>query len=336
MLRNDDLSTLLDRLEAGDRRALSRTLTLVENGYPQAAAMLGSLQRPSGAAGKVVGITGPPGAGKSTLVDSLLAAHRAAGRTVAVLAVDPSSPDGRGAILGDRTRMSRHYLDPGVFIRSMGTRGALGGLSDATGEALLLLKAAGFDEVIVETVGIGQVELDVTGHADTVVLALMPGGGDSVQAMKSGILEVADIIVVNKGDLDGAQQLVNEVRQALTLRQPAEWKIPVVRTDSLTGDGADELLAAVDAHRSFLRSVPAGLGPGREALANQVASRALALLRVQVRQLLDSPAGDALITDLQHGDISSREAAGQLVAMVGDRHTAGPVGHQLSPQPQEA
>ena len=328
MRANDDLAALLQRLRTGDRRALSRALTLIENGHPQAAGLLDAVDRPADAARRV-GITGPPGAGKSTLVAALAGAHRAAGRSVAVLAVDPSSPDGRGAILGDRTRMSRHYLDPGVFIRSMGTRGALGGLSDAAGEALVLLNAAGFDEVIVETVGTGQVELDVTGHAGTVVLTLMPGGGDSVQAMKSGILEVADIIVVNKGDLEGARQLVNEVRQALALRRPVDWKIPVVRTDSLAGDGIGDLLTAIEAHRDYLRSRPGTPGtPGglrRQVLANQIVAQAVALLRVEARRLLDGPAGEALMQDLQHGAISPRAAAEQLAGMIA--HT---------PQPQEA
>jgi LAO/AO transport system kinase len=321
---NDDLATLFQRLRTGDRRALSRALTHIENGHPQATGLVDAVNRPADAARRV-GITGPPGAGKSTLVAAMVGAHRAAGRSVAVLAVDPSSPDGRGAILGDRTRMSRHYLDPGVFIRSMGTRGALGGLSDAAGEALVLLNAAGFDEVIVETVGTGQVELDVTGHAGTVVLTLMPGGGDSVQAMKSGIIEVADIIVVNKGDLEGAKQLVNEVRQALTLRRPADWKIPVVRTDALTGEGIDDLLTAIQAHRDYLRSRPGTPVLRRQMLANQIVAQAVALLRVEARRLLDSPAGDALIQDLQHGALSPRAAAEQLAGMVAN-----------TPQPQEA
>jgi LAO/AO transport system kinase len=321
---NEDLATLFQRLRAGDRRALSRALTLIENGHPQAAGLVDAVDRPADAARRV-GITGPPGAGKSTLVAVMVGAHRAAGRSVAVLAVDPSSPDGRGAILGDRTRMSRHYLDPGVFIRSMGTRGALGGLSDAAGEALVVLNAAGFDEVIVETVGTGQVELDVTGHAGTVVLTLMPGGGDSVQAMKSGILEVADIIVVNKGDLEGAKQLVNEVRQALHLRRPADWKIPVVRTDALTGEGIDDLITAIQAHRDYLRSSPGLPGLRRQVLANQIVAQAVALLRIEARRLLDSPAGDTLIQDLQHGALSPRAAAERLAGMIAN-----------TPQPQEA
>src|SRR5947199_1980588 len=207
---------LAERLLEGDRRALARAITLVENEDPEGYEVVREIYPRTGRAA-VFGFTGPPGVGKSTLIGALTKARRAQGRTIGVLSVDPSSPFTHGAVLGDRIRLSEHFLDPGVFIRSMANRGALGGLSEAALQAALLMDAAGRDDVFVETVGVGQAEVDVIDHADTVVLVLMPGSGDSIQALKAGVMEVPDIIVVNKADHPLTDTMVREVRGVLRL-----------------------------------------------------------------------------------------------------------------------
>lgn len=242
---------------AGDRRALARLITLVENRSPLVPEIMRRIHDRTGR-GYTVGITGPPGAGKSTLVDGLTRLLRRSGATVAVVAVDPTSPFSGGAVLGDRIRMQGHALDPGVFIRSMATRGSLGGLARATAEVQKLLDAAGAEWILIETVGVGQTELEVGRIADTTVVVLVPESGDGVQTMKAGLLEVADVFAVNKADRDGAQALVAELRFMVHLRRRAgeepEWEPPVVATTATSGAGVEELLRAVQAHRGALEA----------------------------------------------------------------------------------
>ena len=243
--------TLAAGVREGDRRALARAITLVENGDPLAYELVREVYPETGSA-YVVGVTGPPGVGKSSLIAALVRLIREAGSTIGVISVDPSSPFTKGALLGDRIRLSEHFLDPGVFIRSMGTRGHLGGLAEATLQALLVLDASGKDIVFVETVGTGQSEVEVIGIADTVLLVLMPGSGDSIQALKAGIMEIPDVIAVNKKDHPAAKTMLNEVRSILTLDTERAWKPPIVLTEAVSDEGVADLWAKVEAHRAHL------------------------------------------------------------------------------------
>jgi LAO/AO transport system kinase len=244
------LEELTAGVRAGERRALARAISLVENRDPLAYPLVRELYPETGRA-TVIGVTGPPGVGKSSLIGALVERVRADGRTVGVVSVDPSSPFSRGALLGDRIRLSDHFLDPGVYIRSMGTRGHLGGLAETTLQAVLLMDAAGKDVVFVETVGAGQSEVEVTGIADTVLLVLMPGSGDSVQALKAGIMEIPDVIAINKMDHPGAKTMLNEVRAIVGLAEPQK-RPPIVLTEALTGENVDRLLETLEAHRAGL------------------------------------------------------------------------------------
>jgi GTPase len=244
---------LLEGVRSGDRRALARAISLVEDGDPLAYDLVRDVYPETGRA-YVVGMTGPPGVGKSSLVSQLVRHVRASDGTVGVISVDPSSPFTAGALLGDRIRLSDHFLDPGVFIRSMGTRGHLGGIAEATLQAVLVLDAAGKDVLFVETVGTGQSEVEIVGVADTVVLVLMPGSGDSIQALKAGIMEIPDVIVVNKRDHPAAKTMVNEVRSILSLDRERAWRPPIVLTDALTGEGVEDLWARVEEHRRHLEA----------------------------------------------------------------------------------
>ena len=243
--------TLAQRLLAGDKRALARAITLVESDDPAGWELVREVYPHTGKA-SIVGLTGAPGAGKSTLIGALTKLRREQDHDVAVLSIDPSSPFTQGALLGDRIRLTDHFLDPGVFIRSMANRGALGGLSEAALQTALLMDAAGKDDVFLETVGVGQAEVDIIDHADTIVLVLMPGGGDSVQALKAGVMEIPDIIVVNKADHPLTDTMVREIRGVLSLAPQRGWRVPIVKTQAAKGEGVAELVAKLDEHRKHI------------------------------------------------------------------------------------
>ena len=277
--------TLAQGVRDGDRRALARAISLVENGDALAGDIVHDLYPETGHA-YAVGVTGPPGVGKSTLISSLVRHVRGERKSVGVISVDPSSPFTHGALLGDRIRLADHFLDPEVFIRSMGTRGHLGGLAEATLQALLVLDAAGKELVFLETVGAGQGEVEVVGIADTVVLVLMPGSGDSVQALKAGIMEIPDVIAVNKLDHPAAQTMVNELLSVLSLDQEREWIPPVVLTEATRGENVDTLWDEIGKHRAFLEAGGRLEEKRRQNLAREVfavaSSRARAHLELAV------------------------------------------------------
>jgi LAO/AO transport system kinase len=244
---------LAERLLAGDKRALARAITLIENDDPAGWELVRQVFPKTGRA-RIVGLTGPPGVGKSTLIGALTAEMRRADRDVAVLSIDPSSPFTRGALLGDRIRLSEHFLDKGVFIRSMASRGALGGLSEATLQAALLMDASGKDDVFIETVGVGQAEIDIVDHGDTIVLVLMPGSGDSIQALKAGVMEIPDVICVNKADHPMTDTMIREIRGVLSLGPKASWRVPIIRTEAARGEGVAELAEKIGEHRAHIEA----------------------------------------------------------------------------------
>src|SRR5215471_20029738 len=277
---------LAERLVAGDKRALARAITLIESDDPAGWELVREVYPRTGKA-RIIGFTGPPGVGKSTLIGALTAELRKAEREVAVLSIDPSSPFTRGALLGDRIRLSDHFLDPGVFIRSMASRGALGGLSEAALQVALLMDASGRDVVMLETVGVGQAEVDIIDHADTVVLVLMPGSGDSIQALKAGVMEIPDVIVVNKADHPLTDTMVREIKGVLALagvdRSPeevrAEWRVPIIKTEAARGQGVDELVDALQAHAAHLREAGTLAQRRRRNLRNEVLAIATSRMR---------------------------------------------------------
>ncbi len=269
---------LAESLLAGDKRALARAISLVENDDPEGWALVREVYPHTGKAA-ICGFTGPPGVGKSTLIGALTVHARKAGRQVAVLSIDPSSPFTKGALLGDRIRLTEHFLDSGVFIRSMASRGSLGGLSEATLQAALLMDASGKDDVFLETVGVGQAEVDIIDHADTVVLALMPGSGDSIQALKAGVMEIPDIIVVNKSDHPLTDTMIREVRGVLSLGPQEGWRVPIVKTEASRGEGVEELWDAMKSHRAHIESEGTLAERRRRNLMNEVLALAAGRLR---------------------------------------------------------
>jgi LAO/AO transport system kinase len=283
-------ANLAQRLLDGDRRALARAISLVEDDRPEGWELVKQVYPHTGKAA-VVGFTGPPGVGKSTLIGALTKARREAGRSVGVLSIDPSSPFTQGALLGDRIRLTEHFLDQGVFIRSMANRGALGGLSEAALQAALLLDAAGRQDVFVETVGVGQAEIDIIDHADTIVLVLMPGSGDSIQALKAGVMEIPDVIVINKADHPLTDTMVREIRGVLSLanldRTPEQvrgsWRVPIVKTEASQGRGLDELVERLDEHRAHILAE----GQLSERRARNLRNEVLAIATARMRRRLE-------------------------------------------------
>jgi LAO/AO transport system kinase len=308
--------TLVDGVRSGDRRALARAITLVENADPLAYELVRTLYPETGRA-YAVGITGPPGVGKSSLISALVRHLRAGGQTIGVISVDPSSPFSKGALLGDRIRLSDHFLDPGVFIRSMGTRGHLGGLAEATLQALLILDAAGRDLVFLETVGTGQSEIEVIGVVDTVVLALMPGSGDSVQALKAGIMEIPDVVVVNKRDHPAAKTMLNEVRSILALGEERDWRPPIVLTDALSEEGVPELWDKIAQHRHHLESNGLLDERRRKNLAGEVFAVASARAKSHLEQAVaDDPELRRLLDAVQRRELDPLSAVREILQKV--------------------
>ena len=299
-----DVPTLVARAREGDPRSVARLISLVENGDPKLPEVAAALAPYAGNA-QVVGLTGAPGVGKSTTTNELVRALRKAGHRVGVLAVDPSSPFTGGAILGDRIRMQDHTTDPGVYIRSMSNRGQLGGLAAATPQAVRVLEGAGCDVVLVETVGVGQAEVEIASLADTTLVLLAPGMGDAIQAVKAGILEIADVFVVNKADRPGADATYRDIQGMLSLgeRGPEQWRPQVVRAVAVKGEGVDEVVAAIEKHRGWLAS-SGRLRARREArAAAEVEAIALGTLRARLGSLRE---GTAL------SDLAARVAAGRM------------------------
>jgi len=280
--------SLAERLLAGDKRALARAITLVENDDPVGWELVREVFPHTGKAA-IVGLTGAPGSGKSTLISVLTKLRREADRQVAVLSIDPSSPFTQGALLGDRIRLTEHFLDAGVFIRSMANRGALGGLSEAALQAALLMDASGKDDVWLETVGVGQAEIDVIDHADTIVLVLVPGSGDSIQALKAGIMEIPDIIVVNKADHPLTETMVREVRGVLSLAPAVKgaWRIPILKTEASRAEGVEALVEALDEHRAFIEAEGTLSERRRRNLRNEVLSICTFRLRRDLAAKMD-------------------------------------------------
>jgi LAO/AO transport system kinase len=277
--------SLAERLISGDKRALARAISLVENRDPEGDRLVAELFPRTGGA-RIVGITGPPGVGKSTLIGAICGRLRQADRQVGVLSIDPSSPFTQGAVLGDRIRLSDHFLDPGIFIRSMATRGSLGGLAEAALQAALLMDASGKDDVLLETVGVGQGEIDVVDHADTIVLALMPGSGDSIQALKAGVMEIPDVIVVNKCEHPLADTMVREVKSVLALGPERSWRVPVVRTEATKDEGIKELVETIDAHRHHIEEE----GTLSERRARNLRAEVLGIAAARLRRDLEERA----------------------------------------------
>jgi LAO/AO transport system ATPase len=315
--RNTDVAGLVERTRAGEPRAVARLISLVENDSPRLREVAAALSRHTGRA-QVVGLTGAPGVGKSTTTAALVAALRAGEQRVGVLAVDPSSPFSGGALLGDRVRMQDHATDDGVFIRSMASRGQLGGLSAAVPQALRVLDAAGCDIVLIETVGVGQAEVEVASLADTTVLVLAPGMGDGIQAAKAGIIEIADLFVVNKADRDGADQVARDLRymQSLGGRHSAagSWRPPIVRTVAVRGEGVDGLVAALGKHRAWMQAHGELAARRRARAATEIEAIAVGEVRARFAAVHGSAALDAAASRVVAGDTDPYAAAAELVA----------------------
>lgn len=321
MARLLDVSDLVDRARRGQPRAVARLISLVEDASPQLREVAAALAPHTGRA-EVIGLTGSPGVGKSTTTSALVSAYRALGKRVGVLAIDPSSPFSGGALLGDRIRMQDHATDPDVFIRSMATRGHLGGMAWATPQALRVMDAAGFDVVLIETVGVGQSEVDVVSLADTTLVLLAPGMGDGIQAAKAGILEIADVFVVNKADRDGADTTVRELKYMISLgrrelRGPS-WRQPIRKTVAARGEGVEGVIEAIGSHREWL-TAHGELAERRVVRARtEVEAIALESLRARLVDLHGGDSLDRLAKRVMAGDLDPYQAADALIAEIKD------------------
>ena len=306
---------LVARARKGDPRAVARLISAVEDASPALREVM-SLLAPHTGRAVVLGITGSPGVGKSTITSALVTAFRAEGRRVGVLAVDPSSPFTGGALLGDRVRMQEHAMDRGVYIRSMATRGHLGGLAWATPQALRVLDAAGCDVVIIETVGVGQSEVEVAALADTTLVLLAPGMGDGIQAAKAGILEVGDVFVVNKADRDGADQVVRDLRGTIRLveRGPGDWRQPIVKTVAVRGEGLDQVMEAVDKHQAWLERSGELERRRRRRVRDEIEALAVTALRRRFDDLHGDARLDALADQVLSGRNDPYSAADEIIA----------------------
>lgn len=316
-----DVPTLVEQARQGRPRAVARLISLVEGASPQLRDVMAALAPLTGGA-YVVGLTGSPGVGKSTSTSALVTAYRRAGKRVGVLAVDPSSPFSGGALLGDRVRMSDHASDPGVYIRSMATRGHLGGLAWAAPQAIRVLDAAGCEVILVETVGVGQSEVEIAAQADTSVVLLAPGMGDGIQAAKAGILEIGDLYIVNKADRDGADATARELNHMLALgesRTPGDWRPPIVKTVAARGEGIDEVVASLEKHRAWMEEHGVLADRRRRRAALEVEHIAVTTLRERIGDLHGDRRLDALADRIVAGDLDPYRAADELVAGLTDR-----------------
>jgi LAO/AO transport system kinase len=308
--------TLADGVRSGDKRALARAISLVENGDALAYDVVRDLYPETGRS-YAIGITGPPGVGKSSLISALVRRVRDDGRSVGVISVDPSSPFSQGALLGDRIRLADHFTDPEVFIRSMGTRGHLGGLAEATLQALLVLDAAGKELVFVETVGAGQSDVEVIGIADTVVLVLMPGSGDSVQALKAGIMEIPDVIAINKMDHPAAKTMLNEVRSILSLDRDRAWRPPIVLTEATRGENVDFLWEKISEHRAHLESDGRLEERRRKNLAGEVFAVASGRAKAHLERAVEGdPELRRLLDEVQRRELDPLSAVREIMEKV--------------------
>ncbi|WP_206504023.1 methylmalonyl Co-A mutase-associated GTPase MeaB [Streptomyces chrestomyceticus] len=313
-----DVPELVEQARQGRPRAVARLISLVEGASPQLREVMAALAPLAGGA-YVVGLTGSPGVGKSTSTSALVSAYRRAGKRVGVLAVDPSSPFSGGALLGDRVRMSDHASDPGVYIRSMATRGHLGGLAWAAPQAIRVLDAAGCDVILVETVGVGQSEVDIAGQADTTMVLLAPGMGDGIQAAKAGILEIGDVYVVNKADRDGADATARELNHMLGLgeaRAPGDWRPPIVKTVAARGQGTDEVVEALEKHRAWSEEHGTLAERRRARAAREVETIAVTRLRERIGDLRGDRRLSVLAERIVAGELDPYAAADELVAGV--------------------
>jgi LAO/AO transport system kinase len=313
--RTAPISELVERARGGDARSVARLISLVEDESPLLREVMAALAPHAGRA-HIVGITGSPGVGKSTSTSALVSAYRAMGKRVGVLAVDPSSPFSGGALLGDRVRMQDHATDAGVFIRSMASRGHLGGLAWSTPQALRVLDAAGFDVVLVETVGVGQSEVEIAGMADTTLVLLAPGMGDGIQAAKAGILEVGDIYVVNKADRDGVQNVTRDLRAMLALaeRAPDAWAPPILKTVASRNEGVDEVVAAIDDRLSWMKGNGVLVERRRSRARDEIEAIAMTALRSRFAHLHGDARLDVLAAKVADGDTDPYAAADELIA----------------------
>jgi LAO/AO transport system kinase len=316
--RSRDVGALIHGARDGDPRAVARLISLIESDDELTRDIAAALAPHTGHA-QVIGLTGSPGVGKSTTTNELVRALRAGGKRVGVLAVDPSSPFTGGAILGDRVRMQDHATDPGVYIRSMSSRGHLGGLSAATPQAVRVLDGAGCDVVLVETVGVGQAEVEVASLADTVVVLLAPGMGDAIQAVKAGILEIADVFVVNKADRDGADATYSDIQGMIGLgeRRPGEWRPQVVKTSAAKGQGIDDLVTAIGKHTAWLAEKDQARVRREARAAAEVEAIALGTLRGRIGSLRDGSALPDLAARVAAGTLDPYRAADELLAALG-------------------